>query len=85
MSSSTRRDVAARRTPLRIAQVVAAGNHSPWFADIGGELVRRGFHVHAIIDSTPGNLGERLTRAGISFDRVPMVLAPGLDRARLPF
>lgn len=70
---------------LRVAQITAVGNHSPWFADICSEVARRGFEVVAIIDSTEGNLSERLSRIGIRHYKVPMSLAHGLDRARLPF
>lgn len=70
---------------LRIAQIVAVGNHSPWFADICTEVARRGFEVVAIIDSTEGNLSARLSRVGIRHYKVPMYMAPGLDRARLLF
>jgi len=70
---------------LRVAQIASVGTHSPWFADICGEMARRGYDVFAIIDSTPGNLGERLTSLGIRHYKVPMHFAETLDRARLPF
>jgi glycosyltransferase involved in cell wall biosynthesis len=62
--------------------VVAVGNHSPWFADICGEVARRGFEVVAIIDSSSGNLSSRLDGLGIPHHRVPMYVARNLDRAR---
>jgi glycosyltransferase involved in cell wall biosynthesis len=69
----------------RVAQIASVGSHSPWFADICGEMVRRGYDVFAIIDSGGGNLGERLTSLGIRHYKVPMHFAETLDRARLPF
>lgn len=70
---------------LRVAQIVPVANHSPWFADICGEMARRGYDVCAIIDSADGNLGARLTELGIRHYKVPMHFAETLDRARLPF
>jgi glycosyltransferase involved in cell wall biosynthesis len=70
---------------LRVAQIASVGNHSPWFADICGEMARRGYDVFAIIDSASGNLGARLTSMGIRHYKVPMHFAETLDRARLPF
>ena len=70
---------------LRVAQIASVGNHSPWFADICGEMARRGYDVFAIIDSASGNLGARLTSLGIRHYKVPMHFAETLDRARLPF
>lgn len=70
---------------LRVAQIVPVANHSPWFADLCGEMVRRGYDVCAIIDSGAGNLGDRLTTLGIRHYKVPMHFAERLDRARLPF
>jgi glycosyltransferase involved in cell wall biosynthesis len=70
---------------LRVAQIASVGNHSPWFADICGEMARRGYDVFAIIDSAGGNLGARLTSMGIRHYKVPMHFAETLDRARLPF
>lgn len=70
---------------LRVAQIVPVSANSPWFADICGEMARRGFDVCAIIDSANGNLGERLTKIGIRHYKVPMHFAQDLDRARLPF
>src|SRR6185295_20423975 len=69
----------------RVAQIVSVGNHSPWFADICSEMVRRSYDVFAIIDSASGNLGARLTSLGIRYYKVPMHFAETLDRARLPF
>jgi len=66
----------------RIVQIVAAANHSPWFADLCGEVARRGFDVVAIIDSQEGNLSARLTGLGIRHYKVPLTLAHGLDRLR---
>lgn len=71
--------------PLRIALVAAAANRSPWVAHIAAELARRGFDVCAIIDSGDGDLSARLTAAGIRHYKVTMILATGLDRARLLF
>src|SRR5947199_2397719 len=70
---------------LRVAQIVPFATHSPWFADICGEMARRGYDVFAIIDSASGNLGARLTSMGIRHYKVPMHFAETLDRARLPF
>ncbi|MEA2325862.1 MAG: hypothetical protein QOE68_821 [Thermoanaerobaculia bacterium] len=70
---------------LRVAQIASVGNHSPWFADICGEMARRGYDVFAVIDSANGNLGSRLTALGIRHYKVPMHFAETLDRARLPF
>ncbi|HEV7571203.1 MAG TPA: glycosyltransferase [Thermoanaerobaculia bacterium] len=70
---------------LRVAQIASVGNHSPWFADICGEMARRGYDVFAIIDSADGNLGARLTSIDIRHYKVPMHFAETLDRARLPF
>lgn len=69
----------------RVAQIASVGSHSPWFADICGEMARRGYDVFAIIDSGPGNLGARLASLGIRHYKVPMHFAETLDRARLPF
>jgi glycosyltransferase involved in cell wall biosynthesis len=69
----------------RVAQIASVGHHSPWFADICGEMARRGYDVFAIIDSANGNLGARLTALGIRHYKVPMHFAETLDRARLPF
>lgn len=71
--------------PLRIAQIAAASDHSPWLGDICSELVRRGFDVCAIIDSSEGDLSARLTKEGIRHHKVPMILGANLDRARLLF
>jgi glycosyltransferase involved in cell wall biosynthesis len=71
--------------PIRVAQIASVANHSPWFADICGEMARRGYDVFAIIDSANGNLGARLTSLGIRHYKVPMHFAESLDRARLPF
>jgi glycosyltransferase involved in cell wall biosynthesis len=70
---------------LRVAQIASVSTHSPWFADICGEMTRRGYDVFAIIDSGSGNLGARLTSLGIRHYKVPMHFAESLDRARLPF
>jgi glycosyltransferase involved in cell wall biosynthesis len=70
---------------LRVAQIVPVATHSPWFADICGEMVRRGYDVFAIIDSGEGNLGARLSSLGIRHYKVPMHFADSLDRARWPF
>jgi glycosyltransferase involved in cell wall biosynthesis len=70
---------------IRVAQIASVGHHSPWFADICGEMGRRGYDVFAIIDSANGNLGARLTSLGIRHYKVPMHFAETLDRARLPF
>jgi glycosyltransferase involved in cell wall biosynthesis len=70
---------------LRVAQIASVGNHSPWFADICGEMARRGYDVFAIIDSANGDLGARLASLGIRHYKVPMHFADTLDRARLPF
>lgn len=69
---------------LRIAQIAPVAAHSPWFADICGELVRRGYDVCAIIDSASGPLAAGLTGLGVRHYKVPMHLAENLDRARLP-
>jgi glycosyltransferase involved in cell wall biosynthesis len=71
--------------PLRIAQIAAASNRSPWFAEICAELTRRGFDVIAIIDSGEGDLAERLDAIGVKHYAIPLIIAKGLDRARLPF
>lgn len=73
------------RRPLRIAQIAATPHRSPWVADISAELTRRGFDVCAIIDTSAGDLSARLTAEGIRHFKVPMIMAAGLDRARLPF
>jgi len=70
---------------IRVAQIASVGNHSPWFADICGEMARRGYDVFAIIDSGSGTLAARLTALGIRHYKVPMHFAETLDRARLPF
>ncbi|HEV7484369.1 MAG TPA: glycosyltransferase [Thermoanaerobaculia bacterium] len=70
---------------IRVAQIASVGNHSPWFADICGEMARRGHDVFAIIDSGSGTLGARLTALGIRHYKVPMHFAETLDHARLPF
>ena len=70
---------------IRVAQIASVGNHSPWFADICGEMARRGYDVFAIIDSGSGSLAARLTALGIRHYKVPMHFAETLDRARLPF
>lgn len=73
------------RAVIRVAQVVPVASNSPWFADICGEVARRGFEVVAIIDAGEGNLSERLTRIGIRHYKVPMHFAEHLDRSRLLF
>ncbi len=70
--------------PLRVALVVAAANHSPWFTNICFEMARRGFEIVAIIDSSEGDLAERLAAGGIRYYKVPMYHGPGRDRSRLP-
>jgi glycosyltransferase involved in cell wall biosynthesis len=70
--------------PLRIAQIVAAASHSPWFTNICSEVARRGFEVVAIIDSSDGDLSARLTADGIRHTKVPMYFGGRLDRVRLP-
>ena len=70
--------------PLRVAQIAAAASHSPWFTNLCSELARRGFEVVAIIDSSEGDLSERLTARGIRHYKVPMYFGGNLDRARLP-
>jgi glycosyltransferase involved in cell wall biosynthesis len=70
--------------PIRIAQIVAASSHSPWFTNICFEMTRRGFEVVAIIDSSDGDLAGRLAAGGIRHYKVPMYFGGKLDRARLP-
>src|SRR3954465_9706445 len=70
---------------IRVAQIVPLATHSPWFADICGEMARRGYDIFAIIDSGDGNLGARLTSLGIRHYKVPMHFAESLDRPRCPF
>ena len=79
-----RKSTAPSHTTLRIAQVAATSRHSPWFVEICTELAQRGYDVCAVIDSSPGDLAERLTRAGIRVHALPLVLADRLDRGRLP-
>ncbi len=67
---------------MRIAHIVPAANHTPWFADICAETARQGFDVTAIIHDGPGNLGERLASIGIRHERVPMHFGENIDRAR---
>jgi glycosyltransferase involved in cell wall biosynthesis len=69
--------------PLRIAQIVAASSHSPWFTNICFEMARRGFEIVAIIDSSEGDLADRLEAGGIRYYKVPMYFGGNLDRARL--
>jgi glycosyltransferase involved in cell wall biosynthesis len=79
------RDTTLAERPLRIAQIAAASNRSPWFAEICAELVRRGFDVVAVIDSGEGDLAARLDAIGVRRYSIPLIIAKGLDRARLPF
>src|SRR5205814_2599800 len=74
----------AASRPLRVAQVAAAASHSPWFTNICFEMARRGFEIVAIIDSSEGDLSERLTAGGIRHYKVPMYFGGSLDRVRLP-
>jgi len=67
--------------PLRVAQIVAAANHSPWFTNICFEMARRGFEIVAIIDSSEGDLAGRLAAGGIRHYKVPMYFGRNLDRA----
>lgn len=69
---------------LRIAQIVPVANHSPWFADLCGEVARRGYDVCAIIDSGNGNLAARLTTLGVRHHKVRMYIGENRDRSRLP-
>ncbi|HEX2831508.1 MAG TPA: glycosyltransferase [Thermoanaerobaculia bacterium] len=71
--------------PLRIAEIAAASNRSPWFAEICAELARRGHDVVAVIDSGDGDLAARLDARGIRHHAIPLIVAKNLDRARLPF
>lgn len=71
--------------PLRIAQIAATPKHCPWMTNFCSELVRRGYDVCAIIDSSEGDLSGRLTAAGIRHYKVPMIHAANLDRTRLLF
>ncbi len=70
--------------PIRVAQIVAASSHSPWFTNICSEMARRGFEIVAIIDSSEGDLAGRLTASGIRYYKVPLYFGGNLDRARLP-
>ena len=74
------RTEAAARRPLRVAQIAAASSRSPWFTNICSEVARRGFEVVAIIDSSEGDLSERLTALGIRHYKVPMYFGGSLDR-----
>ncbi len=78
------RTEAAACRPLRVAQIAAASSRSPWFTNICSEVARRGFEVAAIIDSSEGDLSERLTALGIRHYKVPMYFGGRLDRVRLP-
>src|SRR5947207_1626014 len=78
------RTESAARRPLRVAQIAAASSRSPWFTNICSEVARRGFEVVAIIDSSEGDLSERLTALGIRHYKVPMYFGGSLDRVRLP-
>ena len=71
------------RPELRVAQIAAASSRSPWFTNICSEMARRGFEVVAIIDSSEGDLSERLTALGIRHYKVPMYFGRNLDRAAL--
>lgn len=74
----------SRTTPtLKIAQVAGAWESCDWFVELCRDLSARGYEVVAIIDSRRGDLGERLTAAGIRFHTVALTFATGLDRARL--
>src|SRR5438045_3537563 len=81
--------VASRETsqatsrPLRVAQIVAAASRSPWFTNICFEMARRGFETVAIIDSSDGDLSQRLAAGGIRHHKVPMYFGRRLDRLRL--
>jgi glycosyltransferase involved in cell wall biosynthesis len=70
--------------PIRVAQIVAAASHSPWFTNICSEMAGRGFEIVAIIDSSEGDLAGRLTASGIRYYKVPLYFGGNLDRARLP-
>lgn len=70
---------------LRIAQIAAASNRSPWFAEICAELQRRRHDVIAVIASGDGDLASRLDAIGVRHYTIPLIIAKGLDRARLPF
>lgn len=69
---------------MRVAQIVAAANHSPWFTNICSEMKQRGFEIVAIIDSSEGDLAGRLAAGGIRYYKVPLYFGGNLDRARLP-
>ncbi|HET8799261.1 MAG TPA: glycosyltransferase, partial [Thermoanaerobaculia bacterium] len=71
-------------TQPRIAHIAAASSGSQWLVDFASETARRGFDVLAVIDAAPGDLRERLLRAGIRVRTVPMVFGERLDRTRLP-
>jgi glycosyltransferase involved in cell wall biosynthesis len=75
---------AAASRPIRVAQIASVAGHSPWFTNICFEMVRRGFEVVAIIDSSEGDLSERLAAQGTRYYKVPMYFGGNLDRARLP-
>lgn len=70
---------------MRIAQIANVSNHSPWFADICSELIRRGHDVCAIIDDGDGDASARLTALGIRHYKVRMHLAEHRDRSRVLF
>ncbi len=67
----------------RIVQVVGAWEGNDWFVTLCRDLVRRGYDVAAVIDAQRGDLGERLTKAGIRHHTVALTFGLRFDRARI--
>lgn len=68
---------------LRIAQIAGAWENCSWFVDLCRDQADRGHEVIAIIDAQPGNLGNRLTAAGIPWFSVSMTFGLRRDRSRI--
>ena len=69
---------------LRLVNIVGAAEGADWFVPMCAGLAARGHEVSAIIDARPGDIGTRLSAAGIPFERLDLSLSRPLASARAP-
>ena len=62
--------------PRRIVHLLATAHGAPWLISLAREQRRRGDHVHVILTDVDGQVGTRLTEAGIEFSAARMAF-PG--------
>ena len=75
--------VRSRIRGIRIVQVIGAWSGNDWFVTLCRDLRRRGYDIVAVIDAHRGDLGERLTEAGIRHHAIALTFGMRLDRMRL--